>query len=211
MITKRAFLSTLAAGGLAIAARPASAQTYPDRPIKLIVPFAPGGPMDTMARLVGQQLQTGLGQPVIVENRAGAGGALGSKAVVISEPDGYTLLWGSSGTISILPALNKKLDYDPGAFVPVALVALLPHVFVVPPAVPAKTVAEFVAYVKANPGKLNFGASLGTPPHLMGALFTSLASSTSRSSRTRAQRPRSPICSAARRTCSSMRSRCSTR
>ena len=175
MITKRAFLSTLAAGGLAIAARPASAQTYPDRPIKLIVPFAPGGPMDTMARLVGQQLQTGLGQPVIVENRAGAGGALGSKAVVISEPDGYTLLWGSSGTISILPALNKKLDYDPGAFVPVALVALLPHVFVVPPAVPAKTVAEFVAYVKANPGKLNFGASLGTPPHLMGALFTSLA------------------------------------
>ena len=175
MISKRTFLSTLAAGGLTLAVRPAAAQSYPERPIKLIVPFAPGGPMDTMARLVGQQLNTALGQPVIVENRAGAGGALGSKAVAIADPDGYTLLWGSSGTMSILPELNKKLDYDPKAFVPVALVALLPHVFVVPPAVPAKTVKEFVAYAKANPGKLNFGASLGTPPHLMGALFKSLA------------------------------------
>jgi tripartite-type tricarboxylate transporter receptor subunit TctC len=175
MIDKRTFLSILAAGSLSLGLRPAAAQTYPDRPLKLIVPFAPGGPMDTMARLVGQQLNTALGQPVIVENRAGAGGALGSKAVAIAEPDGYTLLWGSSGTLSILPELNKKLDYDPKAFVPVALVALLPHVFVVPPAVPAKTVKEFVDYAKANPGKLNFGASLGTPPHLMGALFKSLA------------------------------------
>jgi len=111
---------------------------------------------------------------VIVENRGGAGGALGSKAVAAAEPDGYTLLWGSSGTLSILPALNPSLDYDPKAFVPVALVSLLPHVMVVPAAVPAKTVPEFVAYVKANPGKLNFGASLGTPPHLMGWLFKHL-------------------------------------
>ena len=175
MLTKRTLLSALAATALAPVAAPAFAQTYPDRPIKLIVPFPPGGPMDTMARLVGQQLNAALKQPVIVENRAGAGGALGSKAVATAEPDGYALLWGSSGTLSILPALNPNLDYDPKAFVPVALVSLLPHVMVVPPAVPAKTVGEFIAYAKANPGKLNFGASLGTPPHLMGSLFKHLA------------------------------------
>jgi len=175
MLSKRTLLSVLAASGLALAVAPALAQSYPDRPIKLIVPFPPGGPMDVMARIVGQQLQGSLKQPVIVENRAGAGGALGSKAVATAEPDGYTLLWGSSGTLSILPALNPNLDYDPKAFVPVALVSLLPHVMVVPTAVPAKTVPEFVAYVKANPGKLNFGASLGTPPHLMGSLFKHLA------------------------------------
>jgi tripartite-type tricarboxylate transporter receptor subunit TctC len=173
MLSKRAFLSGVA--GLALAPGSALAQTYPDRPIKLVVPFPPGGPMDTMARLVGQGLNAALKQPVIVENRGGAGGALGSKAVASAEPDGHTLLWGSSGTLSILPALNPNLDYDPKAFVPVALVSLLPHVMVVPPAVPAKTVGEFIAYAKANPGKLNFGASLGTPPHLMGSLFKHLA------------------------------------
>jgi tripartite-type tricarboxylate transporter receptor subunit TctC len=124
--------------------------------------------------MVGQQLNAAFKQPVIVENRAGAGGALGSKAVATAEPDGYTLLWGSSGTLSILPALNPNLDYDPKAFVPVSLVSLLPHVMVVPTSVPAKTVPEFIAYAKANPGKLNFGASLGTPPHLMGWLFKHL-------------------------------------
>jgi tripartite-type tricarboxylate transporter receptor subunit TctC len=173
MISRRKLLLNSAAAALLPTA--ARAQTYPDRPIKLIVPFAPGGPMDVMARLVGQQLQARLAQPVLVENRAGAGGALGSKAVATAEPDGYTLLWGSSGTLSILPALNHSLDYDPAAFAPVASVALLPHVMVVPPAVPARTVAEFITYAKANPGKLNFGASLGTPPHLLGALFKSLA------------------------------------
>jgi tripartite-type tricarboxylate transporter receptor subunit TctC len=175
MISKRTFLSNAAAAGLALAAGPAAAQSYPDHPLKLIVPFAPGGPMDVMARLIGQHAQASLRQPVIVENRAGAGGALGSKAVAVADPDGYTLLWGSSGTLSILPALNTSLDYDPKAFAPVALVSLLPHVMVVPASLPVKTLAEFIAYVKANPGKLNFGASLGTPPHLLGALFKSLA------------------------------------
>jgi tripartite-type tricarboxylate transporter receptor subunit TctC len=176
MIIKRIVLSALAVGGLVLGFAPAAtAQTYPERPIRLIVPFAPGGPMDTMARFVAQQLQTRLGQPVIVDNRAGGGGSIGSKAVAVAEPDGYTLLWGSSGTISILPELNKKLDYDPRAFAPVALVSLLPHVFVVPPAVPATSLHDFIAYAKANPGKLNFGASLGTPPHLMGAMFKHLA------------------------------------
>jgi tripartite-type tricarboxylate transporter receptor subunit TctC len=175
MLSKRMMLSAMAVAAFALVAAPALAQSYPERPIRLIVPFAAGGPMDVMARLVGQQLQTSLKQPVIVENRAGAGGALGSKAVATAEPDGYTLFWGSSGTLSILPALNPNLDYDPKSLVPVALVSLLPHVMVVPSAVPARTVPEFIAHAKANPGKLNFGASLGTPPHLMGALFKSLA------------------------------------
>jgi tripartite-type tricarboxylate transporter receptor subunit TctC len=175
MISKREFLTGAASAGLVLAGAPASAQTYPERPIRLIVPFPPGGPMDIMARLVAQNLHAALGQPVVVENRAGAGGALGSKAAATAEPDGYTLLWGSSGTLSILPALNKSLDYDPKGFLPVALVSLLPHVMVVPASLPAKTVGEFIAHVKANPGKLNFGASLGTPPHLLGALFKSLA------------------------------------
>jgi tripartite-type tricarboxylate transporter receptor subunit TctC len=175
MLTKRTLLSNLASTGLVLAAGAAQSQTYPDRPIKLIVPFPAGGPMDVMARQVGQHLQSALRQPVIVENRGGAGGALGSKAVAVAEPDGYTLLWGSSGTLAVLPALNPNLDYDPKAFVPVSLVSLLPHVMVVPPSLPARTVAEFVAYVKANPGRLNFAASLGTPPHLLGALFKHLA------------------------------------
>src|SRR5712671_3551538 len=108
MTSKREFLSGAASAGLVLAAAPALAQTYPDRPLRLIVPFLAGGPMDTMARLVGQNLQSALGQPVIIENRGGAGGALGSKAVAAAEGDGYTLLWGSSGTMSILPALNSK-------------------------------------------------------------------------------------------------------
>src|SRR5262249_30908660 len=120
------------------AAAPAVAQSYPDRPIKLIVPFAPGGPMDTMARFVGQQLQMRLGQPGVGEDRAGAGGGIRSKAGVSAQPGRHTRLWGSPGTISILPELNKKLDYDPKEFSPVALVSLLPHVFVVPPQVPPK-------------------------------------------------------------------------
>jgi tripartite-type tricarboxylate transporter receptor subunit TctC len=175
MLSRRRLILSTAAAGIALAASPTLAQSYPDKPIRLIVPFAAGGPMDIMGRLVGQNLQNTFGQPVIVENRAGAGGAIGSKAVATADPDGYTLLWGSSGTLSILPALNKNLDYDPKAFLPVALVTLLPHVMVVPPSVPARTLGEFVAYVKANPGKLNFGASLGTPPHLLGALLKSLA------------------------------------
>ena len=152
----------------------AASQSFPDKPIKIIVPFAAGGQMDVMARLVGQKMSPALGQPTIVENRAGAGGTIGSKAVASAEPDGYTLLWASSGSLAIFPALYKNLDYDPKAFVAVALVAKLPHVFVIRPDLPAKTVKEFVAYAKANPGKLNYGASLGTPPHLMGTMFAKM-------------------------------------
>jgi tripartite-type tricarboxylate transporter receptor subunit TctC len=173
MVSVRSVLSAIAMIALGIGAvGPASAQSYPDKPIKLIVPFPPGGPMDTMARLVAHHVSQAFKQTVVVDNRGGAGGTLGTAAGAAAEPDGYTLLWGSSGTLAIAPALYKSLSFDPKALVSVALVAKLPHVLVVPPEVPANTVQELVAYMKANPGKLNFGASLGTPPHLMGALFS---------------------------------------
>jgi tripartite-type tricarboxylate transporter receptor subunit TctC len=173
MVRIRSILSAIAMIALAGATiDPASAQFYPDKPIKLIVPFPPGGPMDTMARLVAHHVSQKFKQTVVVDNRGGAGGTLGTAAGAAAEADGYTLLWGSSGTLAIAPALYKSLSFDPKSLVPVALVAKLPHVLVVPPDVPANTVQELVAYMKANPGKLNFGASLGTPPHLMGALFT---------------------------------------
>jgi len=162
----------LAAMVVAQALGPASGQTYPDRPIKLIVPFPPGGPIDTMGRLVAQHLSSSLGQQVVIDNRPGAGSTIGTKAVASAEADGYTLLFGSSGSLAVAPALYGNFDVDPRkAFAPVATVSLLPHVFVVAPSVPAATVQEFIAYAKANPGTLNYGAGLGTPPHLLGTLF----------------------------------------
>ena len=175
MISRRVLLSVAVAFGIGIATN-VRAQSYPDKPIKLVVPFPPGGPIDTMARLVAQGMSSNLGQQVIVENRPGAGSTIGSKAVASADPDGYTLLFGSSGSLGVAPALYANLGLDPlKSFAPVASVSLLPHVVVVPASVPAKTVQEFVAYAKANPGKLNFGAGLGTPPHLLGALFKSKA------------------------------------
>ena len=175
MITRRVLLSGATAFGVA-AATAAPAQSYPVKPIKMIIPFPPGGPVDTTARVVAQFMTTALGQSVIIENRPGAGATIGVKAVATAEPDGYTLLYGTSGSLCVSPALYSNLDYDPiKSFVPIATVALLPHVFIVPPHVPAKTVPEFIAYAKANPGKLNYGASLGTPPHLLSALFVTKA------------------------------------
>ena len=171
MISRRALLSVAVVFGVG-AATNVQAQTYPDKPIKLVVPFPPGGPIDTMARLVAQGMSSNLGQQVVVENRPGAGSTIGSTAVASADPDGYTLLFGSSGSLGVAPALYTNLGLDPiKSFAPVASVSLLPHVVVVPVSVPAKSVQEFVAYAKANPGKLNFGAGLGTPPHLLGALF----------------------------------------
>src|SRR5438067_8940362 len=152
---------------LVLASQPAAAQSYPDKPIKMVVPFPPGGPIDTMGRLVAQHLTASLGQQVVIDNRPGAGSTIGTKAVANADPDGYTLLFGSSGSLAVAPGLYSSFDVDPRkAFAAVATVALLPHVFVVAPSVPARTVAEFVAHAKANPGKLNYGAGLGTPPHL---------------------------------------------
>ena len=176
-MTRRIVLGLLlAAGACVFAAGPAASQDYPNHVIKMIVPFPPGGPIDTMARIVAHELSTRLGQEVVVDNRPGAGSTLGSKAAAGADPDGYTLLFGSSGSLAVAPALYAKLNIDPlKLFAPVASVSLLPHVLVVGPSVPAKTVQEFVAYAKANPGKLNYGAGLGTPPHLLSTLLKAKA------------------------------------
>jgi tripartite-type tricarboxylate transporter receptor subunit TctC len=172
MISNRMTRATILALGLAFATiASAGAQTYPDKPIRLVVPFPPGGPTDFMARLIAQHVSTTLGQ-VIIDNRPGAGGTIAAKAVAGAEPDGYTLLYGSSATLGIAPALYKTADYDPvKSFAPIALVSQVPFVLLVALNVPAKTLPEFITYAKANPGKLNFGAGMGTPPHLLGELF----------------------------------------
>jgi len=171
MINRRALLATGIAFGTGIATA-AGAQAYPDKPIKMIVPFPPGGPIDTMSRLAGKFITDSVGQQVVVENRPGAGSTIGSKAVAASPPDGYTLMFGSSGSLAVAPSLYVNAHIEPlKMFAPIASFALLPHVMVVPTEVPAKTVAEFIAYAKANPGKLNYGAGLGTPPHLLSTLF----------------------------------------
>jgi tripartite-type tricarboxylate transporter receptor subunit TctC len=155
----------------AATALPAQAQPYPNRPIRLIVPFPPGGPVDVMARVVVQRLAVGLGQ-VIIDNRPGAGGTVGSRAAAMAEPDGYTLLFGSSTTLAAGPALYRNLGYDPmKSFVPVGMISSVPFVLAVAPHVPARTLADLVAYAKANPGKVNFGAPTGTLPHLTGEML----------------------------------------
>jgi len=174
MATRRSVIKTIAGAAVGFSAigRAAAQAKYPDRPVRMIVPFPPGGPIDTMARMTAQELSTRLGQQFAVENRAGGGSTIGVKDVAAAAPDGYTLMFGSSGSLAVAPALYSSLGVDPRkAFDPIATVALLPHVFVVNNDVPAKTVAEFVAYAKANPGKINFGAGLGTPPHLLSTLF----------------------------------------
>ena len=175
MANRRSVLAAITGAGAATAfarVTPTYAQQkYPGRPIRMIVPFPPGGPIDTMARVVAEELSMRVGQ-VVVENRAGGGSTIGVKSVAAADPDGYTLLFGSSGSLAVAPALYSSLGIDPlKAFAPIASVALLPHVFVENIDVPAKTIGEFVAYAKANPGKLNFGAGLGTPPHLLSTLF----------------------------------------
>ena len=176
MLTKRQALIAFAgaAAGLAVSGA-AWAQSYPNKPIRLVVPFPPGGPTDVMARLIAQRLSSTLGS-VILENKAGAGGTIGTKAVAAAEPDGYNLLFGGTSTLAINPAVYKDLRYDPvTSFAPVAMVSTSPFVLVVHPSVPVHTVDELVRYAKANPGKVNFGsAGVGTTPHLAGELFKSL-------------------------------------
>jgi tripartite-type tricarboxylate transporter receptor subunit TctC len=177
MATRRSVLTAIAGAALGSPAiNLAAAQgKYPERPIRMVVPFPPGGPIDTIARVMGQELSNRVGQ-VVVENRAGGGSTIGTKDVAAAAPDGYTLMFGSSGSLAIAPALYSSLNVDPQkAFATIATVALLPHVFVVNNDVPAKTIAEFVAYAKENPGKINFGAGLGTPPHLLSTLFKTKA------------------------------------
>jgi tripartite-type tricarboxylate transporter receptor subunit TctC len=177
MLDRRSFVLALATVGLALGPGGAHGQSYPQRPIKMVVPFPPGGPTDVMARMAAQSLSTSLGQGVVVENRPGAGGTIGSKAVAMSDPDGYTLLFGSTSTLAISPALYRNLDYDPvKSFAPVAAFSNGPLVLVVNPAVAAASVKDLIALAKASPGRLNFAsAGIGTPPHLTGELFKAKA------------------------------------
>ena len=153
------------------------AADYPTRPIKLVVPYAAGGPTDVLGRMVGDYLSRDLKQTVVVENKAGAQGAIGAEVVARAEPDGYTLFFTAASIVVLNPQLYKKLPYDPVKdFRMLAIITDLPVLMEVHPSVPAKTVAEFVAYAKQNPGKLNFGsAGTGGTTHLAGEMFRQMA------------------------------------
>ncbi len=155
----------------------AQADNYPSNPIKMIVPFPPGGTTDVLARVLSQELTKAWGQPVIVENRPGVGGNIGSDAVAKSAADGYTLLMGTVGTHGINVSLYKKMPYDAVKdFAPITLVAAVPNILVVHPSLPVKSVKELIEYAKANPNKLNFAsAGNGTSIHLCGELFKTMA------------------------------------
>ncbi len=155
----------------ALAAASAHAQSYPTKPIKLVVGFPAGGATDTTARLIAQRMQTSLGQTLVVENIAGAGGSIAAKQVVAAPADGYTLMMTTTSAFGTMPRLYK-LDYDPvKAFVPVATLVVDKSVLVVGPSWPVKTVQEMVAQAKASPGKFNYGSAIGIGPHFVFELF----------------------------------------
>ena len=173
---RRLLEAALAAGVIAVLPRIAQAQTYPARPVRLIVPFGSAGATDIVARLIGQWLSQRLGQSFVIENRPGAGGNIGIEAVVRSPPDGYTLaLIGLPSAINV--TLYDNLPYDFSRdIVPVASVVRFPNVMVVNPSVPASSVPEFIAYAKAHPGKLNMSSpGAGSTPHVFGELFKMMA------------------------------------
>jgi tripartite-type tricarboxylate transporter receptor subunit TctC len=155
----------------------AQAQPYPSKPIRFVVPYPAGGPLDIVARLLGQKIAESTKQPVVVDNKPGAGGNIGADAVAKAPPDGYTILMGAVATHAINPSLYASMPYDAARdFIPVTQVASTPNVLVVNPGVPARDVREFIAYARANPGKLNFGSgSTGSAGHLAGELFRTMA------------------------------------
>lgn len=155
----------------------ATAQAYPTKPIHFVVPYPPAGPLDTVARLVGQRVSESVGQPVVVENKPGAGGNIGAGLVAKAAPDGYTLLMGAVATHAINPTLYASMPYDAQKdFIPVTQIASTPNVLVVNPSLPVTNVHDFIAYAKAHPGSLNFGSgSTGSAGHLAGELFKSMA------------------------------------
>ena len=155
----------------------AHAQEWPSKPIRFIAPNLPGGPTDILARLIGQKLAESLGQPVVVENRAGAGGNIGTEAAAKSPPDGYTLVTGNNATFGANVSLYKRLGFDPVKdFAPVILVATQPNILVVHPSLPVNSVKELIALAKARPGQLNYsGSGMGAAAHLAAELFKSMA------------------------------------
>jgi len=157
----------------ALVAGAALAQAYPSKPIRIVVPFAPGGTSDILARAIGPKMTETWGQPVVIENKTGANGNVGAEFVVRSAPDGYTMLLSDVGAIAINPSVYPTMPFDPVKdFSPIVMVSYSPHVLAVHPSVPATNVKELVAYAKANPGKLNFANSgTGGAPHLAGVDF----------------------------------------
>ncbi len=148
-------------------------EQYPNRPIRLVVPLAAGGPPDVIARIIADQMAKRLNGTVVVENRPGNGAAVGTRSVAAADADGYTLLFASTTALSIVPFVFHNVDYDPvKSFAPIAGVSIGPMVVVIHPSVPAKTVQQLVAYAKTNPGKLNYGSGVASPPHLAWGLFT---------------------------------------
>ena len=170
---KRIATAFFVAASLAGFAPAAQAQTYPSKPIRIIVPYPAGGTSDILARSIGQKLSESLGQPVVVENKPGANGNVGAEFVARAAPDGYTLLLADIGALAISPSVYPKLPFDPAKdFAPVTMVAYSPHILVVHPSVPAASVKELVALAKSKPGKLNFAISgVGGAPHLAGVDF----------------------------------------
>src|SRR5499426_2012915 len=163
--------------GIALQTTACLAQAYPERVVRIVNPFPPGGSVDVMARLLAQKLSENVNQQVIVENRAGAGGNTGADSVAKSDPDGYTLLFTAPGPLVVNQTLySKGLPFDPEKdFAPIAIFARTPIVLMVHPSVPAKDVKELIAFAKANPGKVYFGsAGMGSTPHLSGELFKSM-------------------------------------
>jgi len=181
---RRAIFALMAVLALATSARTQTlptqaspAQTWPSSPIRLVVPFAPGGGADLMARILADPLSKRLGQPIVIENKPGAGATLGADFVAKAQPDGYTLLWTTPGPQITNPYLMPKLPYDPFKdFTAIATAVTAVNVLVVTPSLPVKSVSELIAYAKANPGKLNFSsAGIGASSHLSGELFKMMA------------------------------------
>jgi tripartite-type tricarboxylate transporter receptor subunit TctC len=173
-LTRRMVLAASVAASLGAFAAPAAAQTYPTRPVKIVVPFGPGGPTEFIIRLIADRLTGTLGQPFVIENRpGGAGGTVGAKSVASVDADGYTLLFSSPGPLVTAAAVYKNLDYDPiKSFAPIAMVIYAPQMVVVHPSLPATSLAELVDYAKRNPGKVTFGSSgYGTQPHMLGEML----------------------------------------
>jgi tripartite-type tricarboxylate transporter receptor subunit TctC len=170
-------LAVMLAAFLAVVGAPAHAQSYPSRTVTLVVPFPPGGGVDALARILAERLSVSLKQSVVVENRTGGGGTVGTRQVAKAEPDGYTLMLAHTGTISINPSLYANAGYDPRKdFAPIGLIGSMPVALIAHPSFPAKTVADVIAIAKRDPGKLNFGTSaVGTGGYLTAEYFKSVA------------------------------------
>jgi tripartite-type tricarboxylate transporter receptor subunit TctC len=175
------FLMLMAAAGLLLAGQPARSQQsqpaeYPSRPIRMIVPLPPGGGVDTVTRIISDRLQRRLGQPIVIENKAGQAGNLGAEVVFAAEPDGYTLLASQPSPITTNALLYKNVSFDPARFTPVAVMTTIPNTLTVRADFPARNTAEFIAYAKAHPGKLTYASQgNGTTSHLTAVMFEQAA------------------------------------